>query len=69
MNEMKLLTVAEVARILGFKPRTIARWCRDGVFPSAVKVGRVWRISHSDHKLHLLLNAKVGKELRGTQPV
>lgn len=66
--QTQLLTVKDVARILGFKPRTIARWCRGGVFPSAKKVGRVWRIEYDDHKLHLMLNVKVAKELRGAKP-
>jgi len=58
MSEMKLLTPRKVAVILGFKPRTITRWCREGVFPSAHRVGRVWRIAADDQKLHLLLHAK-----------
>lgn len=43
MTQMKLLTVSEAARQTGFKPRTIARWCREGKL-DATKVGRVWRI-------------------------
>jgi excisionase family DNA binding protein len=49
-----LLTPREVARILGFKPRTITRWCREGYFPTAKKVGRVWRVPENDHRLLLL---------------
>jgi excisionase family DNA binding protein len=44
MTKMKLLlSPAEVSRILGVRPRTVARWCRDGDV-KALKVGRVWRI-------------------------
>jgi predicted site-specific integrase-resolvase len=62
--ETKLLTPRDVGKILGFKPRTITRWCREGLFPSAKKVGRVWRIETDDSRLHLMLNVKVSKELR-----
>lgn len=61
-HEKKLLTPRDVARILSFSPRTISRWCREGVFPSAQKVGRVWRIAYDDSKLHILLNLKWSKE-------
>lgn len=44
--------------MLGFKPRTITRWCREGTFPSARKVGRVWRIYLYDDKLELMLKVK-----------
>lgn len=32
---------------MGFKPRTISRWCREGKIKS-VKVGRVWRIEEGE---------------------
>jgi len=44
MTKMKLLlSPAEVSRHLGVRPRTVARWCRNGDV-EALKVGRVWRI-------------------------
>lgn len=46
----KLLTPAEVGDLLGFKPRTITRWCREGKFKEARKVGRVWRLSGMEIK-------------------
>lgn len=38
-----LLSPAEVGRIVGVKPRTVARWCREEKI-AALKVGRVWRV-------------------------
>lgn len=42
-NKMKLLSTNDAARYTGFKPRTIAKWCREGKI-AATKLGRVWRI-------------------------
>ena len=42
-----LLSPAEVGRVLGVRPRTVARWCRNGDV-SALKVGRVWRIHRTE---------------------
>ena len=48
MERMKLLlSPAEVGRVLGVRPRTVARWCRNGDV-SALKVGRVWRIHRTE---------------------
>lgn len=60
-HETQLLTPRQVGRYLGLQPRTIARWCRDGVFPSAKKIGRVWRIATDDHELHLMVNNQVAR--------
>lgn len=57
-HETKLLTPVYVARVLGFQPRTVTRWCREGKFPTAKKIGRVWRIEYSDSQLHIMLNRK-----------
>jgi excisionase family DNA binding protein len=40
----RLLTPRQVGEQLNFSPRTITRWCREGRFKEAIKVGRVWRI-------------------------
>jgi excisionase family DNA binding protein len=37
-----------VAKMLDLTPATITRWCRDGKFPNAKKLGRVWRIPEAD---------------------
>lgn len=42
-TKMKLLSTNDAARYTGFKPRTIAKWCREGKI-AATKLGRVWRI-------------------------
>jgi putative resolvase len=42
----KLLTTNEVGERLGFKSRTVSRWCREGKIV-AYKYGRVWRIPES----------------------
>ena len=44
MKKTKLLTPRQVGEQLNFSPRTITRWCREGKFKEAKKVGRVWRI-------------------------
>lgn len=50
MNDMKLLmSPAEVGRIVGVRPRTVARWCRNGEI-DALKMGRVWRIHRTTVK-------------------
>jgi excisionase family DNA binding protein len=38
-----LMSPAEVGRVVGVRPRTVARWCRNGEI-EAMKVGRVWRV-------------------------
>lgn len=40
----KLLTVQEAADYLRVSRSTIWRWCQDGTFTSAFKIGRTWRI-------------------------
>jgi excisionase family DNA binding protein len=39
--EVRLLSVADVARLLGVTPRTVRRWSADGTLP-AVRKGRRW---------------------------
>ena len=39
MQELGLLTTAEVAQRLGVAVRTVQAWCRAGRFPHAVQVG------------------------------
>ncbi len=43
-NGARLLKSEEVARILRVHPRSITRWCEQGEFVGAIKVGRHWRI-------------------------
>lgn len=62
-HETKLLTPKNVASILSMKPRTVTRWCREGRFKSARKIGRVWRIPVDDHTLHVMLDRQASKEL------
>src|SRR5262252_7816106 len=49
--KMRLLKPKTVANLLGLQPRTITRWCREGQFPTAVKVGKSWRIPDDDIRL------------------
>jgi excisionase family DNA binding protein len=44
----KLITVQEAADNLRVSRSTIWRWCRDGTFSSAFKIGRNWRIYQSE---------------------
>lgn len=49
-DKMKLLmSPAEVGYHVGVRPRTVARWCREGKI-DAVKVGRVWRVHRTTVK-------------------
>lgn len=47
------LTPRQVAGQIGFQPRTITRWCREGKLNGAVKVGRVWRIPQESLYLYV----------------
>jgi len=42
------LSPKAAAKRLGLTPATITRWCRQGKFPNAKKIGRVWRIPEED---------------------
>lgn len=44
----KILTVPEAAALLRVSRSTIWRWCKDGTFTSAFKIGRNWRISRAE---------------------
>jgi excisionase family DNA binding protein len=44
-----LMTPREVSKFLRVKPRTVAKWCREGRL-RAIKVGHVWRIRTFDGK-------------------
>jgi excisionase family DNA binding protein len=41
------LTVAQVAVMVGKKPRTVRRWCRTGFLSGARQIGRGWQIPQS----------------------
>lgn len=43
----RLLTVEQVAELVGLQPSTIRLWCAKGRFPGAFKIGREWRIPYS----------------------
>jgi len=43
----RLLTTKEVGERMGFKSRTISRWCREGKL-KGIKIGRVWRVRERD---------------------
>ena len=43
-----LLTIPEAAQLLRVSRSTTWRWCRDGTFSSAFKIGRTWRIHRSE---------------------
>jgi excisionase family DNA binding protein len=47
-TDNELLTIEEAAVILKKSEYTVARWFREGKFPSAVKVGASWFIKRSD---------------------
>jgi predicted site-specific integrase-resolvase len=47
--------------MIGFRPRTITRWCREGKLNGAVKVGRVWRIPEESPILY------IGREVRNAR--
>ena len=43
----RLLTVEQVAELVGLQPSTIRLWCAKGRFPGAFKIGREWRIPYA----------------------
>ena len=43
----QILTIRQAARLLQVDPNTIYRWARAGRFPAS-KIGKEWRILHSD---------------------
>ena len=43
----QILTVRQAARLLQVDPNTIYRWARGGKFPAS-KIGKEWRVLHSD---------------------
>jgi excisionase family DNA binding protein len=55
----ELLTVDDVARILGFHPRTVRRYIREGRL-KAKKLGKQWRILQED--LNVLTGQDTGVE-------
>ena len=49
-NIMKqFLSVSQIARLEEVTPSTVQRWIRDGSFPNARKVGRVFRVPLDDY--------------------
>ncbi|WP_258933245.1 helix-turn-helix domain-containing protein [Nesterenkonia pannonica] len=53
MTSRNYLSVADVATIIGFKPKTIRSWCSQGRFPNARKFPddkprSEWRIPEKD---------------------
>ena len=53
MDDLKLLTVADVAERLGAATSTVTLWCRRGLFPNAIRgpktgSGAIWLILESD---------------------
>jgi excisionase family DNA binding protein len=47
-NQRELLNTTETVTRLKYDPRTIQRWCKEGRFASALKVGREWRIPEEE---------------------
>ena len=45
--EKSILTIAQAAKLLQVDPNTIYRWARAGKFPAS-KIGKEWRVLHSD---------------------
>ena len=43
-----LLTIPEAAQLLRVSRSTTWRWCKDGVFTTAFKIGSTWRIHRSE---------------------
>jgi excisionase family DNA binding protein len=55
MSQMptKLLTCRDAAEICQVTPRTIAKWCREGIL-TAQKVGKSWRIPRKGNEFLLM---------------
>ncbi len=53
MEQLRLLTVADVAERLGVATSTVTLWCRRGLFPNVIRgprtgKGTIWLIPESD---------------------
>lgn len=47
-KNIKLLKVSQVAERCGVKPRTVARWIREGRLPAVKMNNSTWRIDERD---------------------
>lgn len=45
----QFLSTTQIAKLEDVTPTTVQRWVRDGFFPNARKVGRVFRIPLDDY--------------------
>ncbi len=45
----KFLSTSQIAKLEEVTPSTVQRWIRDGSFPNARKVGRVFRVPLDDY--------------------
>ena len=43
-----VMTIGEIAQNLRVTIRTVQRWCMEGRFPNAYRVGRPWRVPKAD---------------------
>jgi|TARA_Y100000294_G_scaffold154066_1_gene153509 excisionase family DNA binding protein len=48
MTPQGVLSCTEIARRIGKDKETIRKWCREGKFPSAFKIGTEWLVDEKD---------------------
>ncbi len=62
----QILTIKQAARLLQVDPNTIYRWARSGKFPGS-KIGKEWRVLHSDVIKFIESNKKKSQFLSESQ--
>lgn len=58
-EKKELLTIKEVAEILGMQPSTIYKWAQEKMLP-AIKMGRTWRFRRTSINLWLAQREEAG---------
>lgn len=60
-----VMKISEIAKKVMVSDGTVIRWCNNGYFPNAFRVGRSWRIPRIDVENYILqLTEKEQKEVK-----
>lgn len=44
----KYIKASDLARVVGVHENTVRNWCKKGVFPGAIRIGKAYRIPKSE---------------------
>ena len=60
-----VMKISEISKKVKMSDGTVIRWCNNGYFPNAFRVGRSWRIPRIDVENYILhLTEKDQKEVK-----